>query len=88
MHYLLVRHRVVDFARWHAVFEGHSQAQKDAGLLLLHLLRDTTDPDLVVMLFRADDPEAARAFTSSPDAAHAAQSSGVLGAPEIFLLEE
>ena len=88
MYHLLVRHRVADFARWHAVFESHSQAQNDAGLHLLHLLRDTTDPNLVVMLFRADNPEAARAFTSSPDAAQAAQTSGVIGVPEILLLSE
>jgi hypothetical protein len=88
MHYLLVRHRVADFSKWHGVFASHAEAQRDAGLHLLHLLRDTTDPNLVVMLFRADDPEAARSFTSSPDAAQAAQISGVIGAPEVSLLSE
>ncbi len=88
MHYLLVRHRVADFAKWHRVFVSHAEAQRDAGLHLLHLLRDSRDPNLVVMLFRADDPEAARAFTGSPDAREAAEVSGVIGVPEVSLLSE
>jgi hypothetical protein len=88
MHYLLVRHAVADFGKWHRVFASHAKAQREAGLHLLHLLRDTTDPSLVVMLFRTDDPEEARAFTGSPDAAQAAPSSGVLGVPEVSLLRE
>jgi len=88
MHYLLVRHRVADFAKWHRVFVTHAEAQREAGLHLLHLLRDSTDPNLVVMLFRADKPEAARAFTSSPGAREAAEVSGVIGVPEVSLLSE
>jgi hypothetical protein len=88
MHYLVGRHAVADFGKWHRVFASHAKAQREAGLHLLHLLRDTADPNLVVMLFRADAPEAARAFTESPDAAQAARSSGVLGVPEISLLRE
>jgi hypothetical protein len=42
----------------------------------------------VVMLFRADNPEAARAFTGSPDAREAAEISGVIGVPEVSLLSE
>jgi hypothetical protein len=87
-HYLLVRHRVADFDSWHGVFESHAAAQREAGLHLLHLLRDAADPNLVVLLFRADDPEAALAFTSSPDAAAAARTAGVIGNPEVSLLSE
>jgi hypothetical protein len=86
MHYLLVRHRVADFARWNAVFESHAEAQRKAGLHLLHRLRDTSEPNLVVMLFRADDPDKARAFTGSPKADESAQISGVIGVPEVSLL--
>jgi hypothetical protein len=88
MYYLLVRHMVADFATWHRVFASHAEAQRDASLHLLHLLRDTTDPNLVVILFGVDDPEAARAFTGSPDARKSARTSGVIGVPEISLLSE
>ncbi len=87
-HYLFCKHRVADYDRWHRVFATRAEAQRQAGLHLLHLLRDTADPNLVVLLFRVDDPEKARAFTGSPDAGQAAEDSGVVGAAEVLLLSE
>jgi len=86
MFYLLCKHKVTDFAKWHEVFKSHADAQREAGLYLLHLLRDTADPSLVVMLFRTDDPQRAKAFTETPDAREAGEISGVIGVPEILLL--
>lgn len=88
MHYLFVKHKVVDFARWSQIFQGHAEAQRQAGLELLHLLRDVADPNLVMMLFSAHDPEKAMAFTRAPAASEAAQSSGVIGVPEILFLTD
>jgi heme-degrading monooxygenase HmoA len=88
MNYLLLKHRVAGFARWPRVFESHAAAQRQAGLHLLHLLRDTGDPDLVVMLFRIDDLDKARAFTESPRAAESAEVSGVIGVPEVLILAD
>lgn len=87
MFYLLCKHKVADFTKWHQVFASHAEAQRKAGLHLL-LLRDTADPNLVVLLFRADDPQKARAFTETPNAHEAGQTSGVIGVPEILLLSE
>ncbi len=88
MHYLLCTHRVADYAGWRRVFDRHAEAQRRAGLELLHVLRDGGDPELVVLLFRAADPAAARAFTSAPEAADAGRESGVIGTPELLLLHD
>lgn len=88
MHCLMARHRVADFDSWNAVFRSHAGAQREAGLHLLHLLRDAADPNLVVILFTADDPAKARAFTQAPSAGEAAEASGVIGTPEISLLSD
>jgi len=88
MHYLLCKHQVADFERWKRVFDSHAEAQKKAGLHLLHLLRDERDPNLVVIFFRADDPAGARAFTKAPGAAEAGRESGVIGVPELLLLRD
>ena len=88
MYYLLCKHKVADFTKWRQIFDAHAEAQRKAGLHLLHVLRDITDPNLVVLLFRADDLEQARAFTGSPKASESAQVSGVIGLPEVLLLGE
>jgi hypothetical protein len=88
MHYLLCKHKVADFASWYKVFKSHAEAQQNAGLHLLHLLRNTTDPNYIVLLFRVEDPAKARAFTEAPSAREAAQTSGVIGQPEVLILSE
>ena len=88
MHYLLCKHKVADYTKWRRVFDSHAEAQREAGLHLLHLLRDTVDPNVVVLFFRADDLGKARAFTEAPSAGEAAEVSGVIGVPEVSWLVE
>jgi hypothetical protein len=88
MMYMLCKHRVQDFAKWHDVFTSHAEAQRKAGLHLLYLFPDANDPSHVVYLFKVDDVETAKAFTKTPDASKAGQESGVIGVPEIILLHD
>jgi heme-degrading monooxygenase HmoA len=88
MPYLMVRHKVEDFDKWYAVFSSHAEAQKDSGLTDLQLLRDFADPNIVVVFFRIEDMEKAHAFTHSEDAERAKDESGVIGEPEMLLLDE
>jgi hypothetical protein len=85
---MLCKHRVQDFAKWHCVFASHAEAQRKAGLHLLYLLRDTNDPNHVVYLFRVDNMKTAKSFTEVPEASKAGEESGVIGTPEIFLLND
>jgi hypothetical protein len=78
MHYLLATHRLSDFDRWSRVFHAHAQAQRDAGLHLVHVLRGATDPNRVVAIFRVDDLERARAFTEAPAAGDAGRDASVI----------
>jgi hypothetical protein len=86
--YLLVKHGVADFTVWRGVFDSHAEAQREAGLELLHVLRDTGDRNLVVLLFRVHDLDRARAFVEAPSASESAEISGVIGVPEISFLSE
>ncbi len=88
MHYMLCKNRVEDFDRWRRVFDSHADAHRDAGLNLLHLLRDNTDPNMVVFLFRVDDLDRAQAFIQAPAASDAADTSGVIGKAEISILTD
>lgn len=88
MHYLMCKHKVADYGRWREVLESHAEARGEAGLHLLHVLRDTDDPNLVVMLFRTDDLSKAKAFTQTSSAREAADASGVIGVPEVLFLSD
>lgn len=86
MPYLLVRHRVSDFARWKDVFDSHALAQQRFGLHIKHVLRNVEDPNEVVLFFEADDVEKAKGFVYSPEVPQSKQDSGVVDKPDIYFL--
>ena len=87
MGYLLVRHKVADFASWKKVFDAHAEAQRRAGLEVVKVLRNVDDASEVVLLFEVSDLAAARAFVTSADVPEAQARSGVLDQPDILFLE-
>ena len=86
MPYLLVRHKVADFGRWKAVFDGHAEAQRAVGITVTHVMRNVEDPGEVVLLFDVEDVERAKAFVFSPQVPGAQQESGVVDKPDIYFL--
>ena len=78
MLYLMARHKLADYDTWNRSFRSHAQAQRQAGLHLIHVLRELRDPNSVVALFRVDDQGKARAFTDAPGAREAGGLAGVL----------
>lgn len=86
MVHMLVRHRVVEFSRWKRVFDSHAAAQRQAGLRVTHVMRNTADPSEVVLLFEVEDFDRARAFVTSPAVPDVQEESGVLDEPEILFL--
>jgi hypothetical protein len=86
VNYLISRHRVDNFETWYRAFASGEDAQRAAGLHLLHLLRDADDPDVVVMFFRADDLDTARAYVATRREAR--PGSGVVGDTEFIVLSD
>jgi hypothetical protein len=86
MAHLLVRHKVDDFDRWKAVFDGHAAAQRTAGITVTHVMRNVEDPGEVVLLFDVEDVERAKAFVFSPQVPGSQEESGVLDRPDIYFL--
>jgi hypothetical protein len=85
---LFVRQKVKDYDRWYKVFASHAEAQKEAGLRDLQLLRDVDDPNVVVCFFRVDNMKKARSFTEAPEASEAQTDSGMIGEPQVMWLNE
>ena len=85
--HMLIRHKVSDFAKWKPVYDEHASARQNAGLRDLHLLRNTENPNEVILLFSVEDPEKAKAFAASDDLRQAMQKAGVSDKPDVYFLE-
>jgi heme-degrading monooxygenase HmoA len=88
MPYVLVRHKVEDYAKWKPMFDDHGATRKASGFRGHHLFRDADDPSELVILFEVDDMEKARQFCQSEDLRQAMQRAGVSDQPDIYLLDE
>ncbi len=88
MHYLLVKHKVADFAQWKRVFEENGKAARQGGMELLHVFRDTADSNLVFVFCKVHDFKKAKAFTQAADAGDSAKRGTVIGTPEGWWLRE
>ena len=86
MTYLLIRHKVADYAKWKATYDAHFPSRQHAGLKEKHLLRNLADPNEVVMLFEAHDLAKAQAFIDSDDLREAMKNAGVIDKPDLYFL--
>jgi heme-degrading monooxygenase HmoA len=85
--HVLVRHKVCDFATWKPVYDAHLPARQKAGLKEVHLLRNTENPNEVILLFSAEDLDKAKAFAASDNLRQAMQKAGVSDKPDVYFLK-
>ena len=88
MPYVLVRHKVEDYAKWKPVFDEHAVTREGSGSQGGYLLRNADNPNELVVLLEWDDLAKARQFTQSEDLKAAMQRAGVADMPDIYFLEE
>ena len=84
--FMLVRHKVKDFTTWKVGYDAHQPARQAAGLTEKHVLRNSTDPSEVVLMFEAQDLTRAKAFAASDDLRVKMQEVGVVDQPDIYFL--
>lgn len=88
MPYMLVRHKVKDYAKWKPIYDGHAATRKEAGSKGARLFRKASDPDELLILFEWDSLDNARKFAKSEDLKKRMQEAGVSDQPDIYFLEE
>jgi len=84
--YLLVRHKVRDFSEWKRGYDDHLPKRIDSGLTEKYLLHEADDANEVTILFEALDINRAKAFVESADLKETMKKVGVVGKPEIHIL--
>jgi len=87
MPFVLVRHKVRDFAAWKPFFDADVEARKETGLHTKLVLRSADDPQEIFLLFETDDLGKAREFAQAPQLAEVMQKAGVLDRPDMYFLE-
>src|SRR5215471_2079417 len=86
---VFIRHKVMNFRKWKAVFEAHSAARVALGCQGAHIFRRADNPkELVVMLTWSDLAKARQFLVSEDLKAMLAEVPVGDRAPDIFLLEE
>jgi|BarGraIncu00421A_1022006.scaffolds.fasta_scaffold119487_1 uncharacterized protein (DUF1330 family) len=88
MVYVLVDHKVKDYAKWKPVFDKSMPMVKKAGGKSGKLFHVSGEPNHVCVLLEWDTKENATKFFTSEDLKKAFQESGVIGTPMIVYLDK
>ena len=91
MPYLLVHHKVADYAQWRPIYDEHAATRKASGAsgsASGRVFRRATDPNELVILLEWDDLEKARQFAQSEDLRQTMQRAGVVDQPDVYFLNE
>jgi hypothetical protein len=87
MPFVLVRHKVQDFARWKPFFDADAQVREQVGLHDRLVLRNADDPQEIVILFETDNLSGAREFAAAPQLKEIMEKAGVIDRPDMYFLE-
>ena len=85
--YVIIRHSVRDFSEWKTGYDEHEPVRAAAKLTEKHVLQDADDPNMVTLIFEAEDLKHAEEFSSSDDLREVMHKVGVLGKPDIYFLK-
>jgi hypothetical protein len=85
---VVVTHKVADYAKWLASYEGHDSARLAAGLHNYVIGRGLQDSNMVMVALRSDDTAKAMAFAKDPGLKAAMKKGGILGVPTISFVTE
>lgn len=88
MTFVLVRHKVQDFAKWKPIYDDHAAKRKSGGSKGARLFRNADNPNEVILLFEWDQLDHARQFLQSEDLRKAMEKAGVADKPNVYFLEE
>jgi hypothetical protein len=85
---VVVYHKVADYAKWLASYEGHDSARLAAGLHNYVIGRGLQDSNMVMVALRSDDTAKAMAFAKDPGLKAAMKKGGIVGTPMITFVTE
>lgn len=89
MPYVLIEHRVKDYATFESIFNDDAPRRRRQGSSGMQVLQPVDDPGQLVVLLRWDDAQKARAFADSLELHEAIEwASGGVTMPRIAVVEQ
>ena len=88
MAWVVVRHKVKDYAKWRPYFDRHVTKVKQFGGRQGLVLHTEGDPNEVWVCIECDNLDRMREFTQSDDLRNAMAESGVVDTPDVHYLKE
>lgn len=85
---VIVHHTVADFDTWKAGYDGHESTRRSHGCLTADVLRGAEDGNTITVVTTWPTADAARGFASDPTLKDVMSKAGVIGAPDIKILDE
>ena len=81
---IFARHRVADYEAWRPVYDDDVGRRDAAGLQQIGVYRDADDPNMVLMVWEADDTEGFIDMLGSEELKEKMQEAGVISPPEAW----
>lgn len=78
---IIIKHKVADYAKWKAAYEGHDTARLAAGIHSYVIARGVEDSNMVFVSMRIEDTGRAKKFLADPSLKKVMQDAGITGAP-------
>lgn len=88
MVFMVIDHKVKDYAKWKPAFDKHESTRKKAGSKGGNLYHISGEPNHICIVFEWDSKGNATKFIESDDLKKTMQEAGVLGKPDIWFLDK
>jgi hypothetical protein len=88
MIHAIIRQNVKDFDVWKKGFDDDGDNRKKASSKGGHVFRALDDPNNVFVLLEFDDLDKVKVFMNSDGLKEAMKNAGVVGKPDIYLMDE
>ncbi|MDX1662512.1 MAG: antibiotic biosynthesis monooxygenase [Candidatus Promineifilaceae bacterium] len=85
---LFAKHSVDAFGAWKRVYDEFQAKRREMGVQGASVHRDVEDENVVTVIHRFADTDAAAAFAESEELKAAMDEAGVVGRPEIWITED
>jgi quinol monooxygenase YgiN len=79
----VVSHPVKDYATWRVGYDGAEAIRQKAGVTGAEVFRDPKDPNMMIIIHRFPNIEAAQGFMADPDLKAAMTKYGVTAPPTV-----